>query len=401
MWERKYEHGRWNGLDLNILSTSIDGGKRLQVSEIPYADLPDIKVMGSKAIGIDIDVVLIGSHSLVDANMLLDNLTHSPRGELEHPWLGELALVFESYSQKIDTKLGLVSLSLKFIRDGRRTSTTLTATLASAPTSIEQQTDEVEKVSTKTFEQDVKTMGISDINTLQKEFTGLVNQLAGIANKLSIPSQMLSALNQEINRALMSISSIANAPSQFAEQLSATIDSVANAIHVDASPSNEAVDNSRAAQSMMLELVDEASPSTHYNTQLVVASVKMSNDIARIEPQESFDVVNSTGQPETILSDLTRITTEIGQRINEATQASTLESIEVYDALTALNEGVNAQINKVKKGSLAQSVITCPRLVSGLVLAQQSQCAYDLVMALNPLQHPLFLTGVVMMRTDK
>ena len=163
----------------------------------------------------------------------------------------------------------------------------------------------------------------------------------------------------------------------------------------------EAVDNSRAAQSMMLELIDEASPSTHYNTQLVVASVKMSNDIARLEQQESFDVVNSTGQPETILSDLTRITTEIGQRINEATQASTLESIEVYDALTALNEGVNAQINKVKKGSLAQSIITCSRLVPGLALAQQSQCAYDLVMALNPLQHPLFLTGVVMMRTDK
>ena len=238
MWERKYEHGRWNGLDLNILSTSIDGGKRLQVSEIPYADLPDIKVMGSKAIGFEIEVVLIGSHSLVDANALLDNLRLYPKGELEHPWLGELALVFESYSQKIDTKLGLVSLSLKFIRDGRRTSSTLTATLASAPTSIEQQTDEVEKVSTQTFEQDVKTMGISDINTLQKEFTGLVNQLAGIANKLSIPSQMLSALNQEINRALMSISSIANAPSQFSEQLSATIDSVANAIHVDASPSN-------------------------------------------------------------------------------------------------------------------------------------------------------------------
>lgn len=73
MWERKYEQGRWNGLTLNILSTALDGGKRLQVSEIPYADLPNIKVMGSAANKIDIDVVFVGNHSLNDANALLDN----------------------------------------------------------------------------------------------------------------------------------------------------------------------------------------------------------------------------------------------------------------------------------------------------------------------------------------
>ncbi|MBY7827646.1 DNA circularization N-terminal domain-containing protein [Vibrio fluvialis] len=32
MWERQYEHGRWNGHQLNILATAIDGGQRLHVS---------------------------------------------------------------------------------------------------------------------------------------------------------------------------------------------------------------------------------------------------------------------------------------------------------------------------------------------------------------------------------
>ncbi len=116
MWERKYEQGRWNGLTLNILSTSIDGGKRLHISELPYVDLPSIKVMGSAASKLNLEVVLVGRNSLVDANNLLANLNKTPKGELEHPWLGELSLVFESHSQKIDTKLGLVTLSLSFVR---------------------------------------------------------------------------------------------------------------------------------------------------------------------------------------------------------------------------------------------------------------------------------------------
>lgn len=62
MWDRKYEHGRWNGVELNILNTSIDGGKRLHVSEIPYADLPAVKVMGSSASKISIDVVFVGGN---------------------------------------------------------------------------------------------------------------------------------------------------------------------------------------------------------------------------------------------------------------------------------------------------------------------------------------------------
>ena len=65
MWEREYEQGRWNGVALNILGTSLNGGKRLQVSEIPYAELPDIKVMGSSANNIEIDVVLVGDRKSV------------------------------------------------------------------------------------------------------------------------------------------------------------------------------------------------------------------------------------------------------------------------------------------------------------------------------------------------
>ncbi|WP_241907918.1 DNA circularization N-terminal domain-containing protein [Vibrio lentus] len=96
IWERQYEHARWNGLKLNILSTAFDGGKRLQVSEIPYSDLPHIKVMGTKTRTYTIEAVFVGSSSLADANALIENLEATPTGELEHPWLGELALPLQS-----------------------------------------------------------------------------------------------------------------------------------------------------------------------------------------------------------------------------------------------------------------------------------------------------------------
>lgn len=398
MWEREYEQGRWNGVALNILATSLNGGKRLQVSEIPYAELPDIKVMGSSANNIEIDVVLVGSNSLVEANALLNNLNKTPKGELEHPWLGELPLVFETYGQKLSTKLGLVTLSLKFIRDGKPSAVTASTVVTSVQT---QQADTVETVSTKTFVDDVDTMNIADTNSLQADFTHAITQLSGIANQLSVPSQTLSALNQEINSALVSISSIANAPAQFAEQLSKTIDSVADAVRSETDSDNEATDNSRAAQASMLEAINTQSPSTHYNVQLVVAAVKMSKDIERLEQEDTFDILSSKGQSSTILSDLQQITREIDARVYEVTTVSTLESLELFDALISLKEGVSSQSNKVKKGSEPQGFLERARFIPALVLAKKEKSSAPLVMALNPLQHPLFLSGVIAMRGNE
>lgn len=395
MWQRQYERGRWNGIELNILATSLDGGKRLQVSDIPYADLPDIKVMGSSVNNLDIDVVMVGAHSLVDANALLDSLSTSPIGELEHPWLGELPLVFSSHAQKIDTKLGLVTLSLKFIRQGVRSVLSIMATTPSPQT---QQADTVEAVSTTTFVADVEAMDIADTNSLQADFTHVVGELSGIANQLSIPSQTLSALNQELNSALVAISSIANAPAQFAEQLSKTIDSVADAVRSEVDSDNEAVDNSRAAQASMLAAINPDTPSAHYNTQLVVAAVKMSKDIERLEQEDTFSVLDSKGQASTILSDLSCITTAIDNQISAVTDVSTLESLALFDGLVGLAQGVAVQYDKVKKGSEPRRYLERARFIPALVLAKQENDSSPLIRALNPLLHPLFLSGVIAMR---
>lgn len=390
MWERKYEQGRWNGLTLNILSTALDGGKRLQVSEIPYADLPSIKVMGSAANKIDLDVVFVGGDSLNDANALLASLNQTAKGELEHPWLGELPLVFNTYSQKINTTLGLVTLTLNFIRNTKPTST---MTTNAAATTLIEQTDAVEQLSTETFVDDVNNMGISDIRALQTDFTNFVGELTGIATRLSVPSQVLSSLNQELNSAMVAISSIANAPAQFAQQLSATIDSVANAVQSEDDAANEAVDNSRMAQASMLDSINPDTPSAHYNVQATVAAVKMSKDIAHLEETPTFTITEATTQPAITLSDINRINTQLDVCIADVTTVSTLESLALFDALTTLKENVNTQSDKVQKGSQPKSYIESARFQPALVIAHNTSHDEDLVTALNPNQHPLFLQG--------
>ncbi|MUK91671.1 hypothetical protein GNP80_04340 [Aliivibrio fischeri] len=398
MWEREYEKGRWNGLELNILTTSIDGGQRLHVSEIPYADLPSIKVMGSAANSIDLEVLLVGKASLVEANNLLASLNASPKGELEHPWLGELPLVFETFTQKISTKRGVVELSLKFLRDGKvpqlSSSTSITV-------SSKEQASEVEASSTKTFVQDVEEMDAAQVSSLQEHFTYAINQLVGISTKLNVPSQTLSALNQELNSALVAISSIANAPEQFAEQLSKTVDSVADAVCSEPDSENEAIDNSRAAQSSMLAAIELNAPSAHYNVQMVTAAVKMSKTVATLEQEKEFDIVNAKGQPSIMMSDLKQLAVAISQRINEVTMNSTLESLELFYALTGLKEGIETQYNKVKTGSEAQRFIERGRYIPALFLAHQTYTDTALISALNPQKHPLFMNGTLSMRAMK
>mgnify|MGYP000400953395 CR=1 FL=1 len=395
MWERKYEQGRWNGLELNILSTAIDGGKRLHVSDIPYAELPTIKVMGSAASTLSLDVVLVGTNSLVEANALLANLDKNPTGELEHPWLGELSLVFKTHSLKINTKRGLVTLSLSFVRGGKLPALSVVTSSKGVPFDAVAQADDVMVLSSNAFVNDINALEPSGMAQLRTRFTNLVTKLQSIASKLNAPSQLISSLNQELNSALEAISSIANAPEQFAEQLSKTVRSVAKAIRSEAHSVSQAVDPVRIAQASMLDLIDPLVPTAHFNRQLVIAAILMNKDIETLTPRDTFDVVLSTTQSVFILNDLRRITTEIDARINEATSVSTQESLALFNALVTLKDGVEVLMSKVIRGSTPTQYQVLPRPVPALALAHDHYKNAHLIMALNPVQHPLFLQGAV------
>jgi len=393
MWERQYEHARWNGLKLNILSTSFDGGQRLQVSEIPYADLPHIKVMGAKARAFTIEAVFVGASSLADANTFIENLDSNPQGELEHPWLGELSLVFEEHSVNISTKKGLVTLSLKFVRAGESPSITASTTVRTKA-----QANIVESLSKQSFIEQVKALDVSELNQVQSDTTQVLNVLVDITNRLNLADDSIKGINLTINEAFSAVSSLSTNPAEFADRLSKAIDSVAEGVQSEPDSESEAVDNSRSAQRLMLSEVKSESPTKHYNVQLVTGAVKMSKDITQLEANDSFDITLAQKQPEIIQSDLSTLAVSIDDRIKETTQVSTKESIELYDALTLLKSNVRAQQDKVTQGIKADRIVQSPHFKSSLTIAHDEYTNEHIITKMNALQHPLFIRGDIALR---
>lgn len=393
MWERQYEHGRWNGHKLNILSTAIDGGKRLHVSEIPYADLPHIKVMGSKARNINLEVIFVGPSSLVDSNACISNLEESPKGELEHPWLGELPLVFDTFSQSINTKRGVVVLSLKFLRAG------ITPTIA-APTVVrsKEQARIVEQLSAKSFSRDVQAMDVAEINQTQSDASQALNVLVDITSRLNLADDTLQSINHAINEAFSAVSSLSNQPAEFAHLFSTAVDAVADGVQSEPSSASEAIDNSRNAQTLLLGQVKDKPTSNHHNVQMVTAAVKVSKDIAEQEKEERFDVTTTTKQPAIIQSDLAALVSGVDDRINDVTSVSTMERMALFDSLVVLKSNVQKQHDKVVAGRTPHRTLQAPRFKPALVVAHDEYTKEKVLTAINALQHPLFMRGDIAVR---
>ncbi|ELV8553698.1 DNA circularization N-terminal domain-containing protein [Vibrio fluvialis] len=396
MWERQYERGRWNGHQLNILATAIDGGQRLHVSEIPYAELPNIRVMGSKSRTIKLDVVFVGADSLSDANAFIANLESSPTGELEHPWLGELTLVFDTFSQSISTKRGVVTLSLSFVRAGTQPTINTSATVR-----VKQQASTVENVSAQSFARDVKNLSVADINQTQNDFIQSLNVLVDITHRLNLADDKLQNINSAINEAFGAISSISSAPDKFATLLSTAVDRVAEGVQAEPDSDSEAVDNARTAQQLMLGQVKEDAVTHHHNLQMVTGAVKVSKDVTRLEKQDQFDITAVKKQPAIIQSDLAALLDGIDARVRETTSVSTVESLDIFDALVALKGGIQTQHDKVIKGTAAHRVIEQPRSKPALSIAHDQYTAEPIVTAMNALQHPLFLRGDIAVRNPQ
>ncbi|WP_076589681.1 DNA circularization N-terminal domain-containing protein [Vibrio ostreicida] len=396
MWERQHEHARWNGLKLNILSTSFDGGKRLQVSEIPYADLPHIKVMGTKARAFSFEVVFVGSSSLADANALIDNLEANPQGELEHPWLGELPLIFEDHSLSFSTKKGLVALSLKFLRSG--TSPTITA---QTTVHTKAQAGIVEGLSKTSFIEEVEELDVAQINQVQSDATRTLNVLVDITNRLNLADDSLQDINLAINEAFSAVSSLSTNPAEFADRFAHAVDTVSEGVQSEPSSESEAVDKSRIAQALMLSEVKRGSSTKHHNVQLVTGAVKMSKDITDLETNEQFDITLAQKQPEIIKSDLSTLIINVDDRIKETTQVSTQESIELYDALTSLKSNVQTQLDKVTEGTKAHRTVLSPHFKSALTIAHDEYTNENVITKMNALQHPLFIRGDIAVRDGR
>jgi prophage DNA circulation protein len=391
MWERKTKEAKWNGNVLHIQSTTLDGGKRLQVAEMPYMDAPHIKVMGTKSRTLSIEVVFVGVNSLVDANALITELERNPEGELEHPYLGELSLVFETYSQTFSTKKGLVTLSLKFYKQG--VPVTLTRI---DKKSVSQLTTAVVDASNEQFIEAVTVASPGQIDAMKFDFTTVLNALRNIANRATQSSLTLARLHRQIEDGFTAIEMIKNAPSAYTTHFNAIVSSLKDVLEGDESSERRQTSNREQTQQALIETINPDAQCSHGNIQVTVAVVLLSEELSHLSHIEQVDIASFNSQPlNKMQHNIAMIQVQLNARVDDVSKEATFERLVLVDVVGALREQVNEQANKLTDFQQTLSVIDVVSTRPLLCIAQSHACQADELTSINAIQHPLFVKGTL------
>jgi len=388
MWDKQFKKASWNGTAFNILKTVRDGGKRLQVVELPYKDDPSIWIMGGKAKGYKIEAVFAGANALADANAFESGLDADPVGKLEHPYLGELDLVYRTSSMSFSTKQGLVTLSLKFIKQGAAIEVPTSSIKA-----IKNYTQEVIKQSTNEFVRAIEQASANEVASFQQEFTTLLSKLRSIANQMQRPGIALASLNNQINDGLTAISTIANAPQAFAEHVNATLGNLSLQLNQSSQSTTTKLSTQSATTpgyfaSRQLKQVEQSSSSKHIKTLTTMAAIETNEFINTSTPATSTNIEQAEAS-------IHALALRVSDRQTEATEQATFEGYDLVASIEAIGSELakhQARIEAIKQ-NLSTTNIFNPS--PALVLAHKMECQLEQFGALNAIGHPLFVTGKV------
>jgi len=400
MWERKTQEGKWNGNVLNILSTTLDGGKRLHVSELPYADLPHIKVMGAKARTISIEVVFVGANSLVESNATILELETNPEGTLEHPYLGEVNVVYETYSQSFNTTKGLVTLSLKFYKQGE--SVELISLDQSTPSQL---IDAVMEESNAVFIDAVSKASTDELDSMKLDFISVLSSLRNVANRLSQSSVDLGLLHRQIEDGFTAIESIKNSPGALSDHFKAIVKSLKNTIlgkdessrsQSSFTPSGNIQSAATIATQSLSSTININAEFSHCNLQVTTAVILLNVEMGVLSVIEEVDVSTIAEQSLTeMIENITIIQNQLNDRINEVTKAATFESLALVEAVESLRTDVSAQAAKLIQFQQSLSETQIPKSMPLLCIAQSLETDITVLNSLNTIKHPLFVSGLL------
>jgi len=390
MWDKEFDVARWNGVEINILKTDREKGKRLQIDEMPYAQTPYTKVMGDKAGTYKIEIVFVGPKALNQKADFVDELESNPAGYLEHPYYGELELTYEKSSESISTRKGLVVLTCDFVLTGRAISIPPLSKLKA--TNL---TGSVLDASVNQFEKEVAAASPDKIVSIQNNFTTMLGGLRRIANQAGRPGVALAALHRQINDGFAAISSIANAPASFAKQVQAISQSLVSQIKTLPDSANSLTNPKSYALNQVRE-TESTSEVQHIRMQSTMTSIQLSEAIEIASSSETAtELSDQTSNIDQVKLEASQIQTSVNERMSEASGESSFESLALFDALCELNTEIANQITKIESAELNLKRLDIYSPTPSICLAYMSECALTEFEGMNAINHPLFIAGKV------
>jgi len=372
-------------------------------------------VMGAKAKTVSIEVVFVGPNSLDDANNTILELDNNPEGTLEHPWLGELSLVFETSSQSFSTKKGLVTLSLKFYRQGE-----LSAAVNVDTKTINTLVRDVSLSSKPLFLSEIKQASPNAINAMKFQFNNAFNSLRNIANRSNNPSEKLNLLHRQINAGVSSIENMVSDPASVSDNYFVTINTLNDVITemetntttttgtstTTASTTTNSIDQGllsvrNVTSQSIRETIDSEADSFHYNLHATSAVVMLSKDLETLNAVEKITIETLDGQQlDEMARNVSVIINQLDERVNEVSSAANFESLVLVESVELLRENVREQSSKILnfKNSLKEHDVPVPRPL--FCIAQSLERCREELSSVNNIKHPLFVSGKVKVTTN-
>ncbi|BBN59310.1 DNA circularization N-terminal domain-containing protein [Hydrogenovibrio marinus] len=401
MWETEFEKAKWNGIEFNLLSTGKNQGRRLQVSEYPGSDEPDIEDLGAKTPTINIKAIFVGPTSLKEANNFISILESEPNGKIEHPYEGELDLVYEDSSISYSTlEQGAAVVDIKFYKAGNPTEIT-----DFYPTTTDDLTSSVIEKSANQFVSDVDNASPDEINTIQSEFTSFISSLQRIAERVQAPNDVMDQIHTQVKTATSAISTIANEPRTFLNTFVATLQGISNEVNAitiqdQTNPDNPlliTVSPERVAQ-YEFKNTEDSSTNNHIKLLATTASINTNRYLMAINQSGQDGIYQYSA--DTVLLEISALNDRVSSRIDESTQSATYESLDLLDALQQLSVNISDQKTKVEQ--LIESMKTKDQFspVPLLSLSQELGSKTTTMQSLNSITHPLFVSGQIRWKED-
>lgn len=390
MWDKEFDVARWNGVEISILKTDREKGKRLQIDEMPYAQKPYTKVMGDKAGTYKIEIVFVGPTALNKKADFVDELQANPAGYLEHPYYGELELTYEKSSESISTRKGLVVLTCDFVLTGRAIYipplSKLKATNLTGP---------VLDASISQFEKEVAAASPDKIVSIQNNFTNMLGGLRRIANQAQRPGIALAALHRQINDGFAAISSIANAPASFAKQIQAISQSLVSQIKALPDSANSLTNPKSYALNQARE-TESTAEVQHIRMQSTMTSIQLSEAIEIASSSETAtELSDQASNIDQVKLEASQIQASVNERMSEASGESSFESLALFDALCELNTEIANQVTKIESAELNLKKLDIYSPTPSICLAYMNECTLTEFEGVNAINHPLFIAGKV------
>lgn len=402
MWDREFDRASWNGVPVNLLKTSIERGKRVNVQNLPYSDEPFVEVMGEESRSYKFDAIFVGKDSLGQASAFIAALSSEPEGTLEHPYLGELELIYTKSSQSFSTKQGEVILSLEFLMKGLPI--TLPATYSK---SVDGLTAEADEWAMLDFSEAMKGLPLDEINKIKAKLDAFVGKLNKLSSQLQMPITALGQIQTKIQSALGAVASIANAPRSFASALFASVNGLVSGIASSLGGIAYGVTGNapKASRDMLSAFRSSPSSATSDPADRLIKASSFSA-LLRLSPQllvtmdaqneksliAAIEPIGGIAVAEMAIKQLSILADEL---IDEATRSASSDSIGLVESLLAIKTELNTQLKKLDAAFLASVSVMAVSPTPVYVLAQRYDADLTRISCINDVDHPLFVNGEV------